>query len=506
MNVNAGSNDTEVIKEIDDSNPAAPDRIPTWRLALYGLGDSFGGGGQTMVTLLYLVFLTDVMRISPALAGTIFLISRFYDAVTDPFEGLISDRTRTRLGRRKPYLIIGVPLIVLSMTLLFTGVDFKSEMARWWYALAMFLIYGTVNSLVMLNYHALSSEMVQDYNDRTKLRSFQLIASVAMSFIINLIPLRIIQTVPDQRRAYMLAGLVGGLILCIGTIFAVIFGKERPELSKEAPKGFKFKTDIIQPLTNKTYVSWMGMIVFYFTANVIPTTLTVYFMRDYLNRRSEAGAINNSSLIGMLIAILVGMVIARAWGKRKTFIIATLLQILTRLAMFLIVPDQPASYIYVIYFLTGFFSGLANLVMFAMLTDMPDIDELASGVRREGIYMSLQQLARKSADGLSVFLAANLIGTMGYILPVEETVDGVTTLVAQPQTDSFISALRILFVMGPVFFNILSLVCAFVYKLTPTLYEEVKMILVKRRAGEPLTPAEEGRSIELKNLLVNKNW
>ena len=126
----AGSKDTEVLKEINDSTPAAPDRIPSWRLALYGLGDSFGGGGQQMVTLLYLVFLTDVMRISPALAGTIFLISRFYDAVTDPFEGIISDRTRTKLGRRKPYLIIGVPLIVISMTLLFTGVDFESEMAR----------------------------------------------------------------------------------------------------------------------------------------------------------------------------------------------------------------------------------------------------------------------------------------------------------------------------------------------------------------------------------------
>lgn len=478
----------------------------TGRLFWYGLGDSFGGGGQALVTLLYLVFLTDVMRISPGLAGTIFLISRIYDAVTDPFEGIIGDRTRTKLGRRKPYLIIGVPLIIISMTLLFTPVGFATEGARFAFALGMFLLYSTTNSLVMLNYHALASEMVQDYHERTKLRAFQGLASLVIVMLVNLIPLEIIKRVPDVNKGYMLAGLTAGLILCIGTIAAVIVGKENPDLRKEAPRGFNFKVDIIQPLTNKTYMAWVGMILFYFTANVIPGTLTIYFMRDYLGRAGEAGTLTIAAMPGFLLALAVGTWLSKRWGKRKTFIWATILMIVTRLLLFLVAPGQPGYIIYVIYIINGFFSGVANLVMFAMLPDMPDIDELASRKRREGIYMSLQQLARKTADGIAVYLAANIIGLTGYVAPAQEVVNGVTKLIDQPQSVGFVTALRLLFIVGPLFFNLLSLLCAFLYKLTPTLYNEVKQIIDKRRTGTELEPAEEQRAEELKLFLIGNKW
>ncbi len=75
----------------------------------YGLGDIYGGGAGTLISFYYLIFLTDVVRIRPALAGTVILISKVYDALTDPFEGVIADRTRTRLGRRRPYLLAGIP-------------------------------------------------------------------------------------------------------------------------------------------------------------------------------------------------------------------------------------------------------------------------------------------------------------------------------------------------------------------------------------------------------------
>jgi oligogalacturonide transporter len=487
-------------------NETSEKKIPTWRLFFYGLGDSFGGGSQMMVTLLYLVFLTDVMQISPGLAGTIFLISRIYDAITDPFEGIIGDRTRTKLGRRKPYLIIGIPLIIISLTLLFTPVGFESEGARFAFALGMFLIYSTTNSLVMLNYHALASEMVQDYHERTKLRAFQGLASTVAVLLINMVPLQIINTVPDVNKAYTLAGLVGGLILSVGTISAAIVGKERPELRREAPKGFNFKTDILQPLQNKTYMAWVGMILFYFTANVIPTTLTIYFMRDFLGRASEAGTLMSVGIIGFFLSLVVGPILSKKWGKKKTFIWATIFMILTRLLLFFVMPGQPAIIIYIIYVVNGVFSGIANLVMFAMLPDMPDVDELASGKRREGIYMSLQQLARKTADGIAVYLAANLIGLIGYVAPLQEVVDGVTTLVQQQQPDSFLLGLRLLFILGPLFFNVLSLICAYLLKLTPELYDEVKAILVKRRAGVALEEEEEKRASELKSYLVGDKW
>ncbi|MGD8738600.1 MAG: MFS transporter, partial [Anaerolineae bacterium] len=87
------------------------EKLSWWRRIGYGLGDIYGGGSGVVISFYYLIFLTDVVRINPALAGTVILISKAYDAITDPFEGVLSDRTRTRLGRRRPYLLTGIPLV-----------------------------------------------------------------------------------------------------------------------------------------------------------------------------------------------------------------------------------------------------------------------------------------------------------------------------------------------------------------------------------------------------------
>src|SRR5512134_3739361 len=97
---------------------ANKEKLSWWSKIGYGLGDIFGGGSGVVISFYYLIFLTDVVGISPALAGTVILVSKVYDSITDPFEGLLADRTRTRLGRRRPYLIAGIPLIFLSFVTL----------------------------------------------------------------------------------------------------------------------------------------------------------------------------------------------------------------------------------------------------------------------------------------------------------------------------------------------------------------------------------------------------
>jgi len=140
----------------------------------FGLGDIFGGGSGIVIGFYYLYFLTDVVRIDPALAGTVLFISRIYDAITDPLEGILADRTRTRLGRRRPYLIAGAPLVLLSFFLLFYPVDFADPTTRFVFVLAAYLFFSTVVSIVMLSYNALQAEMTLDYHERASLSSFRI--------------------------------------------------------------------------------------------------------------------------------------------------------------------------------------------------------------------------------------------------------------------------------------------------------------------------------------------
>ncbi len=104
------------------------EKLSWWAKIGYGLGDIFGGGSGVVISFYYLIFLTDVVQISPSLAGTVILISKIYDSITDPFEGLLSDRTRTRFGRRNPYLLLGIPLIFLSFFALFYPYRMESRL------------------------------------------------------------------------------------------------------------------------------------------------------------------------------------------------------------------------------------------------------------------------------------------------------------------------------------------------------------------------------------------
>src|SRR5512133_758690 len=90
------------------------EKLSWWTKIGYGMGDIYGGGSGVVISFYYLIFLTDVVGIAPALAGTVILISKIYDSITDPFEGVLADRTRTSLGRRRPYLLAGIPFVFLS--------------------------------------------------------------------------------------------------------------------------------------------------------------------------------------------------------------------------------------------------------------------------------------------------------------------------------------------------------------------------------------------------------
>ena len=119
----------------------------------FGAGDIFGGGSLMIIGFFYLFFLTDVVRISPALAGTVFLISKAWDAVSDPLMGIISDRTRTRFGRRRPYFLIGIVLIFTSFFMMWYPVGFESEMARFASVAVAYVFFSTAYTITMIPYY-----------------------------------------------------------------------------------------------------------------------------------------------------------------------------------------------------------------------------------------------------------------------------------------------------------------------------------------------------------------
>ncbi|MCX6068668.1 MAG: MFS transporter, partial [Chloroflexi bacterium] len=265
---------------------ARSEKLTFWQKLGYGMGDFYGGGAGTLISFFYLVFLTDVIRISPGLAGTVILISKIYDSVTDPFEGVISDRTRTKLGRRRPYLLAGIPLVFLSFFAMFYPVSFESETTRFIFVIATYLFYSTIVSIVLLNYSALQAELTLDYNERTSLATFRIFFSTVSSILCALLPLEIVKAFPDVRTGWIVTGVAFGLLFALPFIGTVAITRERPEFQK-APRPFQWKQVFIEPFQLRTFVYVLIMYVTAFTAFDATQSIVVYYIKSYLGRGSE---------------------------------------------------------------------------------------------------------------------------------------------------------------------------------------------------------------------------
>jgi oligogalacturonide transporter len=486
--------------EIEATSPAN-EKLSLWRKIGYGVGDIYGGGTATILSFFYLVFLTDVIRLNPALAGTVILISKVYDAITDPLEGVLSDRTRTKLGRRRPYILAGIPLVFLSFFALFYPVNFDEELTRFVFVICTYLFFSTVVSIVMLNYNALQSEISLDYDERTGLSSARILFSALASIICALVPMEIVKAFPDIRQGYIVMGLVFGAFFAIPFIFTFFAARERKEFQKP-PEKFNLRDTLIEPFRVRTFVIVLGMFVLASIAVDSVSSIVVYFMKYHLGRGPEANYVAGTMLVFQVIALGFFAAYSRRTSKKQAFITGVGIWMGSMIISIFIGPNSPFLFVYIFAAIAGIGLGGYFVSIYAIFPDLPDVDELRTGERREGIFGALITLMRKFSGAVGIFIVSNVIGAAGYITPVEEVVDGVTKLIDQPQSDQFVLTLRVIFVLVPVVLLSLSMLVASRLKLTHETHARLNNVLAVRRRGEELDPELKSEADDLSKMLI----
>lgn len=475
-----------------------PQTLTWWTKIGYGLGDIYGGGAGVVISFYYLIFLTDVVRLAPALAGTVILLSKIYDSITDPFEGLIADRTRTRLGRRRPYLLAGIPLVFLSFFALFYPFRMESETGRFAAVLASYLFFSTVVSIVMLNYNALHSEITLDYHERSALSSIRIFFSTVSSIVAALLPLEIVKQFPDVHTGYIVMGLAFGAFFALPFIFTVTAVKERPEFQRP-PQPFDWRRAFLEPFRNRTFVYTLAMYLFAFVAIDTVSTIVAYFVKYYLQRGGEVSFVNGALLIAQVVSLPFFVWLSKRTSKIRGYILGLAIWAAAMLFSFLLAPGNLSFMVYVFAAVVGIGTGGIVVMIYAIFPDIPDVDELRSGERREAMYSALVTFIRKFSSALAIFAVSNVIGWAGYLPPAQETVGGVTRLVEQPQSETFLLALRLLFMLLPVVLLACALFFALRFPLTPELHRRLTVLLTLQRAGQPV---EEGEQRELTRILL----
>jgi oligogalacturonide transporter len=477
------------------------DKLSLGRKIGYGLGDIYGGGSGVIISFYYLYFLTDVVRISPALAGTVILISKVYDSITDPFEGIIADRTRTRLGRRRPYLLAGIPLVFLSFLALFYPIDLASEQGRFVFVIFSYLFFSTVVSIVMLNYNALQAELTLDYDERTALSSARIFFSTFSSILCALLPLEIVDLFADVHTGYIVMGLIFGAFFALPFIATFLAAQERPEFQRP-PEPFDWRLAFIEPFKMRTFVYILMMYLLAFVAMDTVSSIVIFFVKYYLGRGDEASYVSGALLVSQVISLPFYVALSKRRDKKTGYIVGALIWMSVMLFSFLITPDAPSFVVYAFAIIVGLGTGGIVVMVYAIFPDIPDVDELKSGQRREGIYSALVTFMRKLSSAVAIFMVSNAISLAGYVPPLEKVVNGATELIEQPQSDAFILVLRLVFALVPIVLLVAALAFALRFPLTSEVHQRLNAVLAARRSGEAESDETRQEAEALSRLLI----
>lgn len=467
--------------------PKADSRITLPAQLAYGAGDLGTGMTANLVAFSFLVFLTTVAGLPPALAGSVVLLGKAWDAINDPIIGLLSDRTRSRWGRRHPWLLFGAIPFGLCVVLMWSTPNFDNTWLTFGYYALASILFHTAYTVVNLPYAALTAELTDDYDERTGLTSFRLAFSLTGAVLGLVIGLVLSQLLADNLQLqYQLLGILMATVAVVflgwcvwGTLpLARARGLLDPRVEEEGSQG-NFWAEIKSALSNRAYQCVIGVYLCSWLALQVTASIIPFFAVSWMGLGSyfQVALIVQGSAIGMLF---VCNALCRRWGKRKLYFIGITSWILVQGGLFFLQPGQNVL-LYGLCFAASFGVATTYLIPWSMLPDVVELDELQTGRRREGVFYSFMTLLQKMGLALGLFLVGIALELAGF---VASTPGG--PIPEQPQ--SALLAIRIAIGPLPTLALILSLGLAWLYPITREKHAEIRAQLAARREQGLLPP------------------
>jgi GPH family glycoside/pentoside/hexuronide:cation symporter len=446
------------------------EHLPLRLKLLFSTGDLSTSIPLAIVMFFQLYFLTDVAGLRPDYAGWSVGLSRIWDAVNDPLFGLVSDRIRTRWGRRRVLLLFGALPLGLSFMLMWIVPSLGQLGLAIYYAVA-FILFDTIFTMVHVGYNALTPEMTPDYDERSSLNGYRMVFSISGTLAAIILATVLGWYITDQRLLFALIGLILGVISMIPPLIVFSVTRERPvdELPAPLPVG----RALSETLSNVPFRLVMGLYLLSWTAASILAAVLVYFANYYLRVPEQATYFVLVAQGSAILFIPLVVWLARRLDKRRAFILGTASWMLV-LALYTIGPSQ-VSAAYLLAFLAGAGIATAYVIPWAMVPDIVEYDELRTGRRREGSYYAFASFFQKLATGAAIWAMGQALAWTGYITPIPGE-----PLPAQPP--DAVQAIRLF--AGPVSAALLALaiLCAWFYPIT----RESHRALREKLAGREL--------------------
>lgn len=509
-----------VVKKVDDVKPE--EKIPTKEKIFYGFGALMDGGGVALMACVLLKYMTDTLLIASAAASTIMLISKIWDAITDPIMGYISDNTRSKFGRRKPYMFIGGISLIIALFLLFApirewGITDQAGLIAW--MLIFYMVWNTCSTCSQVPYTSMASDISPSFKERNNANTIKVVFVAAASGIAYLVPLLLLNAMQDVDNPtlsptafWLIIASLFGLLFGGGLVICAFGTKERIKPAPhEAKVKFNFKEFLkgyITPYKNKSYAWHIGMYVSAFTCMDMLSALAAFYA-DHVWRNTivDLGfmTMKFSSMFvvaPLMVAAVIAFPLVR-WvmdkkGKGFAFRMGLPFYIIGGILIAVLDPAWcPPLVIPFVAFIMGFGFGGAQMIPWMIFPDTLDICELATGERPTGNYSGMMTLIRKVAGALGVGLIGWILTGVGYDTYIANINNGISN--APALTANVVLTIRLLMGIAVTVLIAFAFFAACNFRVNNKVLARVRYLSDKVKTGQydSLTEEEKQERIDL---------
>jgi GPH family glycoside/pentoside/hexuronide:cation symporter len=453
--------------------PAMKQKLTWTTKLLYGSGDLGFSLTTTLIGAYFAIFLTDVVGVSPSVAAAAFFIGRSWDYVNDPIIGHLSDRTRSRWGRRRPFLLFGALPFGLAFAMLWWRPGFQRELFLGVYYAAAFILFDTAATLVYMPYFSLTPELTSEYDQRTSITTYRMFFSILGSLIAFTVPLLMIGTFrPENAGKVLTMGFLFGLISAGPLLLTFLGTRERSEyMAQEQPKLFE---SLRAAFKNPPFLMGMGIFLGTWISVDIAQAILLYFIKYCVLRENQSDLIMGTIFVTAILALPLWNWVSRRWNKRLAYIAGIAFWAAVQLVIITLGPSTPLGVLLALCALAGIGVAAAHVLPWSILPDAIEWDEWKTGNRHEGMFYSIVTLSHKVASSIAIPLVLLLLDAFDYEANVA---------IQQPRAE-----LAIRLITGPIPAVLLSMgiLCAVFYPLSRERFAQIVEELEMRRAVKGL--------------------
>ncbi|MCO5184817.1 MAG: MFS transporter [Anaerolineae bacterium] len=457
--------------------PLSAGKLSTSTKFFYGIGD-WGTAAATLARqLFWFVFLTEVVGLPAGVAGIVSLFGRIWDAINDPLIGTISDHISSCWGRRRPFFLIGAIPFGFSFFLMFAVPVLPNLVWYTIYYIIVFLIFDTSYTLINVPYTALTAELTEDYDERSSLTGWRM----SVAILANLITAGLFKLLAENvfanwfgdaphalQYGYMVSAALWGLSMTLSTLIVFTFIREPVRTEAQTPPIRPIQT-FKEVFSNRPFRLAATIYLLTLVSVDIVATVMVPFLLFYLgfDRGWDSAMLAVVMLVGFLTMPLT-VKITRTFGKINTYIATMFLWGIVMLLMGQAPPGIAPQILIFFGMIAGLGFGAANIIPWALIADVVEVDEWRTGQRREGIYAGYLVFFRKLTSSGAVFAVGLILSFLGYD-EVEKSAESIT-------------ALRIMISVVPAILLIMAILVARRYPLNKQAHDELRRKLAVRRA------------------------